>query len=89
MKIDIVRAWKDPEYRKSLSAEELASVPECPTGFVATSDEELKAAVGGARLGAMRFSGLRLADTTLGGSNCKTEYPECCYNSTIGPMKVM
>jgi mersacidin/lichenicidin family type 2 lantibiotic len=82
MKIDIVRAWKDPEYRKSLTPEELASVPECPTGPVPTSEEELKSAVGG-----MRLSGMRLSFVTIGGSNCKTEYPECCYNSTIGPMK--
>ncbi len=82
--IDIARAWKDPEYRKSLTPEELASVPECPTGFVAITDDELKTVSGGVILG-----GFRLADTTLGGpSRCKTEYPECCYNSTIGPKPV-
>ena len=77
--IDIARAWKDPEYRKTLTAEELASLPECPTGSVPVSEEELKAVVGGLRRLGM--------DVTLGGpTRCKTEYPECCYNSTIGPM---
>jgi mersacidin/lichenicidin family type 2 lantibiotic len=76
--IDLVRAWKDSEYRKTLSAEELASLPESPTGLVPAADEELKAAVGGLRVN---------LDVTLGGpTRCKTEYPECCYNSTIGPL---
>lgn len=76
--IDIVRAWKDPEYRKSLSPEELATVPECPTGSV--SDEELKTVAGGRRLSGDPF-------VTIGGDRCKTQYPECCYNSTIGPLR--
>ena len=28
----IIRAWKDPEFRASLSAEERAALPENPTG---------------------------------------------------------
>lgn len=31
-KIDVIKAWKDPNYRKSLSAEELAMLPESPVG---------------------------------------------------------
>ena len=30
--IDIIRAWKDPEYRSGLSPEELASIPVNPAG---------------------------------------------------------
>jgi hypothetical protein len=30
MAIDIARAWKDPEYRKTLTPEELASLPRTP-----------------------------------------------------------
>ena len=30
MAVDIVRAWKDPEYRKTLTSEELAALPENP-----------------------------------------------------------
>jgi len=40
MKIDVVRAWKDPEYRKSLTAEQLASLPENPAGTGALTDQE-------------------------------------------------
>jgi mersacidin/lichenicidin family type 2 lantibiotic len=43
MKIDIVRAWKDEEYRNSLSNEELAMLPTNPAGCLELSDAELEA----------------------------------------------
>lgn len=46
-KVDIVRAWKDAEYRCSLSAEELAHLPEHPAGAIELADEDLREAVGG------------------------------------------
>lgn len=77
MAIDIERAWKDPEYRKSLTAEEQAMLPPNPTGPAPTSEEELDKVVGGL---------LAISTVTLGGpTRCGTKYPECCYNSTIGP----
>jgi len=36
----IVRAWKDPAYRASLSEEERASLPESPSGRAMTELEE-------------------------------------------------
>ena len=45
--IDIVRAWKDAEYRQHLSAEELARLPEHPAGAIDLTDEELDQAIGG------------------------------------------
>jgi mersacidin/lichenicidin family type 2 lantibiotic len=47
MKVDIVRAWKDPEYRKSLTPEQLASLPANPAGTGELTDEELKKTAGG------------------------------------------
>ena len=47
MNIDIVRAWKDAEYRESLSDEELAQVPEHPAGEVELDEEELVNIAGG------------------------------------------
>jgi len=38
----IIRAWKDPEFRNSLSSEELALLPDNPAGMVALSDEQLR-----------------------------------------------
>lgn len=45
----IVRAWKDPEYRARLSAEERAAIPDCPSGRSLTEldEAELLGAVGG------------------------------------------
>ena len=44
---DIVRAWKDAEYRQSLSAEEQALLPEHPAGAIELTDEELHQVAGG------------------------------------------
>jgi mersacidin/lichenicidin family type 2 lantibiotic len=46
--LDIIRAWKDTEYRRSLSAAEQALVPEHPAGAIELADEELKLVDGGA-----------------------------------------
>ena len=45
--LDIIRAWKDAEYRLSLSAEQQALLPAHPAGLIALTDAELDAAVGG------------------------------------------
>jgi mersacidin/lichenicidin family type 2 lantibiotic len=46
-KRNIIRAWKDVEYRNSLSAEERANLPENPAGLVELGDGALWNAVGG------------------------------------------
>ena len=46
-KIDVVRAWRDEEYRDSLSAEERAGLPESPAGLATISDETLRSITGG------------------------------------------
>ena len=43
----IIRAWKDPEYRQSLSEEERELLPENPAGAIELTDEELDMAAGG------------------------------------------
>lgn len=45
--IDPVRAWKDPEYRASLSSDERAMLPEHPAGLLELRDEDLRDAAGG------------------------------------------
>ena len=49
-KIDIVRAWRDEEYRNSLTAEERASLPENPAGLATVDDSSLRSVTGGATL---------------------------------------
>lgn len=46
--LDIVRAWKDDEYCESLSDTQRAALPQNPAGVVELSDDQLRAAGGGA-----------------------------------------
>jgi mersacidin/lichenicidin family type 2 lantibiotic len=46
-KRNIIRAWKNAEYRKSLSAEERAQLPENPAGLVELDIDEASSASGG------------------------------------------
>jgi mersacidin/lichenicidin family type 2 lantibiotic len=39
--LDIIRAWKDEEYRLSLSEEQHAVLPEHPAGLIELADEDL------------------------------------------------
>lgn len=41
-KTDVIRAWKDPTYRASLSADELAALPLHPAGITELSDDQLR-----------------------------------------------
>ena len=45
-KLEIIRAWKDEEYRSSLSEAEQELIPQNPAGFVALSDDDLSSAKG-------------------------------------------
>lgn len=42
--VDIVRAWRDPRYRRNLSAEQLQMLPGNPAGPTEFTSDELKAA---------------------------------------------
>jgi mersacidin/lichenicidin family type 2 lantibiotic len=46
-KIDVVRAWRDEEYRNSLTEEERASLPESPAGLAVVQDSVLASLTGG------------------------------------------
>jgi mersacidin/lichenicidin family type 2 lantibiotic len=45
--IDIIRAWKDAEYRSTLSDAERATLPQHPAGLVEVPEEDLAAVAGG------------------------------------------
>ena len=62
-KQDIIRAWKDAEYRDSLSAAERAALPDNPAGAIELTQAELEAVAGGFVLG-------RTAFPDLGSHNC-------------------
>jgi mersacidin/lichenicidin family type 2 lantibiotic len=40
--VDIIRAWKDEEYRHSLSEAERALLPPHPAGLIELNEEELR-----------------------------------------------
>lgn len=44
---NIIRAWKDPAYRNSLSTAEQASLPANPAGSIEISEEDLGKVAGG------------------------------------------
>ena len=45
--MNIIRAWKDEEYRMSLSDEERSLLPDNPAGPMELSDADLESIVGG------------------------------------------
>ncbi len=45
--IDVVRAWKDEEYRSSLSEAQRDQLPENPAGLINLTDETINGVVGG------------------------------------------
>lgn len=45
--VDVIRAWKDEEYRLSLTEEERASLPEHPAGVIQLKDEQMGKVIGG------------------------------------------
>jgi mersacidin/lichenicidin family type 2 lantibiotic len=47
---DVIRAWKDAEYRRGLSEAERAALPENPAGAIELTDADLDAVAGGTLL---------------------------------------
>lgn len=44
---NIIRAWKDADFRNSLSEKERSLLPENPAGLIELTDADLNGAVGG------------------------------------------
>lgn len=44
--LDVIRAWRDPRYRRSLSAEQIQRLPGNPAGPADLTSDEVKAAAG-------------------------------------------
>jgi mersacidin/lichenicidin family type 2 lantibiotic len=45
-KADVIRAWKDPLYRATLSPEDLARLPSHPAGLIELREDDLKEVTG-------------------------------------------
>ena len=63
-----IRAWEDPEYRSSLSAEDLAALPENPVGAIELTDAELGAVLGAAQSGGSVGCNTKTCVSTRGNS---------------------
>lgn len=44
---DIIRAWKDEDYRNSLTEEQKSQLPENPAGTIEFSDDDAQTIAGG------------------------------------------
>jgi mersacidin/lichenicidin family type 2 lantibiotic len=60
MKLDIVRAWKDENYRQSLSREQINALPANPAGEL--TDADLESACGGCEVS---YTSEHLSSTAL------------------------
>jgi mersacidin/lichenicidin family type 2 lantibiotic len=45
-KVDVIRAWKDEEYRLGLSEAERASLPAHPAGLIDLDDDQMRMVLG-------------------------------------------
>ena len=63
-----IRAWEDPEFRSSLSAEDLAALPESPVGAIELTDAELGAVMGSDQSGNSVGCNTKTCVTTRGNS---------------------
>ncbi len=72
--IDIIRAWKDEDYRNSLSAEQRSQLPENPAGMIELSDTDLEACAGGYQ---------KLISGTACSEACSWQ-SQCTMNCTAG-----
>lgn len=67
---NIIRAWKDENFRNSLSEKERALLPENPAGLVELADTDLSAAAGGRPITQLFWcpldsEGIRACDPTM------------------------
>jgi len=67
MKINVIKAWKDEEYRSTLSAEQLSDLNN-PVESIELSDEQMNH-VNGGTIGTMQISINTVQNTSVG----------CCY----------
>jgi len=76
--LDIIRAWKDEEYRLSLSDAERAMLPPHPAGGIELTDAEMGTIVGVLQAGTFTVRGeICCCDNTI--QNCSVSIDQPCY----------
>ena len=78
MKVDdVIRAWKDEEYRRSLSDADRSMLPENPAGLIELSDEDLGGVDGGTDEFELEAFGTTTITTTIGVTYVMSCTPAC------------
>src|SRR5690242_8891439 len=91
-KLDVVRAWKDEDYRSSLSERHRAAMPENPAGAADLSENDLDKVAGAAAAGTWNvFCGSLLFDCPTGDFvPCPSQLFMCSFDFscpiTFGPI---
>lgn len=70
--MEVARAWRNPEYRASLSAAQLSVLPASPAGPLELNDGDLDVVAGGATLTPRCSSCLNCTDTSSWAFSCQT-----------------
>ena len=84
--IDIIRAWKDEEYCRSLTEEQRSKLPENPAGMMELSDEEMESVAGGTFWGCGSFwpCGGGVSNNCGNGGNNNSQGQGACNGSFQG-----
>lgn len=76
--LDIIRAWKDEEYRLSLTDEERALVPAHPAGLIKLEHTELGQAAGGNKFNPISIGHTFCVDKTCYKLTCDIQTKNAC-----------
>jgi mersacidin/lichenicidin family type 2 lantibiotic len=75
--VDVIRAWKDEEYRLSLSDAERAALPANPAGLIELAETDLEGVAGGRRRPPTTKPGSGCGTGKGTGGNCTKCKPVC------------
>ena len=81
---NVIRAWKDEDYRLSLSEAERAKLPENPAGLIELSDEDLSDATGATTTTACLSVITAVTVLASCSGNCDTVFRGTCGAYTVG-----
>jgi mersacidin/lichenicidin family type 2 lantibiotic len=84
---DIIRAWKDEEYRNSLSESERAQLPENPAGSIELADAEQEAVAGGNQGRAQTITHAPFVCCSTGDLPCVPHFTEGVLCQIVQPKK--
>ncbi len=87
----IVRAWRDGEYRDSLNSETLASLPDSPVGEIELNDGDLSEVIGESDTVTISVAitvgvSAVLCASYLNGGSCEVDTSGCCHKVSPGPI---